>query len=425
MSDPLAYLFGLEQVGIKFGLDNITALVEALDRPDRAYHSIHVAGTNGKGSVAAMVDRALTAAGYRSGRYTSPHLIDVTERFAVDGTPVDRDELADVIAHLRRVIDDLLQNGRLQTQPTFFEVTTAAAFEIFRARRVDVAVVEVGLGGRLDATNVVTPTVSAITSIGLDHQQYLGSTIDAIAFEKAGIAKSGVPLVVGRVDALASRIIGATAAACGAETQSASDGVELERLQARRIRLRTPRHDYGALDLGLAGNHQVDNALVAVRVLELLGPRGLVVPPAAIARGLADVRWPGRLDLRRLADGREALLDAAHNEDGARSLAAFLDSTGDGPLPIVFAAMRDKDAAAMLRELVPHATVLVLTKASNPRSANPHDLAAAARSIRPDLALEFAEGATEALDVAWRRSRRIVVAGSIFLLGDALRSIGS
>ena len=425
MSDPFGYLFGLEQVGIKFGLDNITAIVEALGRPDRAYRSVHVAGTNGKGSVAAMVDRALTAAGYRSGRYTSPHLVDLAERFAIDGTPVDRDELGDVISDLRCVIEDLVDNGRLEAQPTFFEVTTAAAFELFRRHRVDAAVVEVGLGGRLDATNVITPAVSAITSIGLDHQQYLGSTIEAIAFEKASIAKPGVPLVVGRMDARARRVIEETAARRRAETVSSAEGVELERLSDRRIRLRTPSHDYGVLTLGLAGDHQVDNALVAVRVLELLERSGLPVPPAAIASGLAAVQWPGRLDLRRLPDGREVLLDAAHNEDGARALAAFLSATERTPLPIVFAVMRDKDATAMLRVLAPHADPLVLTKASNPRSADPRDLESAALAVRPDLVTEIAPTPAEALDLAWRHARRIVVAGSIFLLGDVVQAIGS
>jgi dihydrofolate synthase/folylpolyglutamate synthase len=425
VTDPFGYLFGLAQVGIKFGLDNITAIVEALGRPDRAYHTIHVAGTNGKGSVTAMVDLALTAAGYRSARYTSPHLVDLTERFAIDGRAVDRDELGDAISHVRRVIEHLLAAGHLEAQPTFFEVTTAAAFEIFRRRQVDIAVVEVGLGGRLDATNVITPLVSAITSIGLDHQEYLGSTIEAIAYEKAGIAKPGVPLIVGPVSAGARQVIEETVAARGATTLAAADGVHLERLGEQRIRLRTPAHDYGVLELGLAGDHQVDNALVAVRLLEQLEGHGVHVAPAAVARGLSAVVWPGRLDLRRLPDGREVLLDAAHNEDGARALAAFLGTGAAALLPIVFAAMRDKDAAAMLRALVPHASLLVVTKTSNPRSADPLDLIAVARAIAPGVPLEIAAHPAEALDIAWRRGPRIVVAGSIFLLGDVLQAIGS
>ncbi len=425
MPDPFAYLFGLAQVGIKFGLDNITAIVEGLGRPDGAYRTIHVAGTNGKGSVTAVVDLALTAAGHRSARYTSPHLVDLTERFAIGGRPVGRDELGAVISRVRDVIEGLLANGGLEAQPTFFEVTTAAAFELFRQREVEVAVVEVGLGGRLDATNIITPAVSAITSIGLDHQQYLGSSIESIAFEKASIAKRGVPLVIGPVSPEAGQVIVDTAVARGARPLFATDGVVLERLGPQQIRLRTPAHDYGALTLGLAGDHQVDNALVAVRVLETLEREGLRVAPAAIAQGVSDVVWPGRLDLRRLPGGRELLMDAAHNEDGARALASHLAAGATAPMPLVFAAMRDKDAETMLRLLAPHASVVVLTRASNPRSADPNDLAAVLQALRPSLPVEIAAGPAQALDAAWRHGPRIVVAGSIFLLGDILRAIGS
>ncbi len=425
MPDPFDYLFGLAQVGIKFGLDNITAIVEGLGRPDRAYRTIHVAGTNGKGSVTAVVDLALAADGHRSARYTSPHLVDLTERFAVGGRPVDRDELGAVISRVREVIEDLLANGGLEAQPTFFEVTTAAAFELFRRREVEVAVIEVGLGGRLDATNVITPAVSAITSIGLDHQQYLGSSIESIAFEKASIAKRGVPLVIGLVSPEARQIIVDTALARGAQPLFAADGVALERVGPQQIRLRTPAHDYGALTLGLAGDHQVDNALVAVRVLETLEGRGLRVAPAAIAQGVSNVVWPGRLDLRRLPGGRELLMDAAHNEDGARALASHLSARAMPPMPLVFGAMRDKDVETMLQLLAPHASVVVLTRASNPRSADPNDLAAVLHAFRPSLPVEIAAGPAQALDAAWRHGPRIVVAGSIFLLGDILRAIGS
>jgi dihydrofolate synthase/folylpolyglutamate synthase len=423
--DPFDYLFGLAQVGVKFGLDNITAIVEGLGRPDRAYRTIHVAGTNGKGSVTAVVDLALSAAGHRSARFTSPHLVDLTERFAVGGRPVDRDELGAVVARVRAVIEELLANGGLEAQPTFFEVTTAAAFELFRRREVEVAVIEVGLGGRLDATNVITPAVSAITSIGLDHQQYLGSSIESIAFEKASIAKRGVPLVIGLVSPEARQIILDTALARGALPLFAADGVALERVGPQQIRLSTPAHDYGAITLGLAGDHQVNNALVAVRVLEALEGRGLRVAPAAIAQGVSNVVWPGRLDLRRLPGGRELLMDAAHNEDGARALASHLAATAMPPIPLVFGAMRDKDVETMLQLLAPHASVVVLTRASNPRSADPNDLAAVLHALRPSLPVEIAAGPAQALDAAWRHGPRIVVAGSIFLLGDILRAIGS
>src|SRR5882724_308203 len=182
--DPLSYLFSLDQFGIKFGLDNIATLVARLGRPDRAFRSVHIAGTNGKGSVTAMVDAALRATGHRTARYTSPHLVDLTERFVIDGQPVDGAHLAATVGDLRRVVAQLRSEGALDVQPTFFETTTAVAFELFRRAEVEVAVCEVGLGGRLDATNVLQPVVSAITSIGFDHQQYLGDTRGAIAREK-------------------------------------------------------------------------------------------------------------------------------------------------------------------------------------------------------------------------------------------------
>ena len=183
LQDPLQYLFGLEPIGIKFGLENITILVESLGHPERAFRSVHVAGTNGKGSVTAMVDAALRAAGRRSARYTSPHLVDIRERFVVDGRPVTEEALAAVISYVRERIDSLRAAGALEVQPTFFEVTTAVAFELFRRAGVDIAVIEVGLGGRLDATNVVDPVVAAITSIAFDHQQYLGDSVREIAYQ--------------------------------------------------------------------------------------------------------------------------------------------------------------------------------------------------------------------------------------------------
>src|SRR5262249_28260913 len=197
VSDPLAYLFSLEQFGIKFGLENISAIVERLGHPERAYATVHIAGTNGKGSVTAMIDAALRAGGHRSARYTSPHPVDLSGRFGIDCRPVERDALVSAAADVRDAIASLRADGTLGVQPTFFEATTAVGFELFRRATVDVAVLEVGLGGRLDATNVVSPLATAITSIAFDHQLYLGHTLAEIAREKAGIIKPGVPGVVG------------------------------------------------------------------------------------------------------------------------------------------------------------------------------------------------------------------------------------
>ena len=404
--DPLSYLFALEQFGIKFGLDNISAIVDRLGHPERTFKSVHVAGTNGKGSVTAMVDAALRAAGHRSARYTSPHLVDLSERFVIDGRPAALDALASAAGDVRDAIESLRADGTIDVQPTFFEATTAVAFELFRRATVEVAVLEVGLGGRLDATNVVSPIATAITSIGFDHQLYLGRTLREIAKEKAGIVKPSVPLVVGSLDREAAAAIEEIAAARGAPI------------------IRATPSDVDGLAVGLAGDHQRANAAVALKLLHVVSARGIAVPPQAIADGLARPEWPGRLDLRRLADGRELLLDAAHNPAGAAALASYLQSASTARPPLVFAAMRDKAVAEMFDVLLPAVSSLVVTKASNPRSAEPGTLATLARAAAPELPVAIEPIVAEALDAAWQRAPRIVVAGSIFLLGDVLKLVG-
>lgn len=403
------YLFGLEQFGIKFGLENISALVARLGDPQRAFRSVHVAGTNGKGSVTAMVDAALRAAGRRSARYTSPHLVALNERFVIDGDPVGENDLERAINDVRDAVEHLRSEGTLQGQPTFFEVTTAVAFELFRRANVDIAVVEVGLGGRLDATNVIAPEATAITSIGFDHERYLGTTLREIAFEKAGIIKPGCPVVVGDLPPEALDAISEIARARGAPIIRADDAA-LSRS--------------GIVNLALPGVHQRKNAAVAATLLEVLDAGGVSIPPTAVKAGLTHVSWPGRLDLRRFDDGREALLDAAHNPDGAAALASYLSETWPDRPPLVFAAMRDKDVRGMFRALLPAVGSLVLTRASNPRSAEPAGLAALARDIAPAVPIEIESSPASALATAWRTAPRIVVAGSIFLLGDVMREIG-
>ena len=421
MSRPLEWLFALEQFGIKFGLGNIQAIVAALGHPEHAFRSLHIAGTNGKGSVAAMADAALRAAGVRSALYTSPHLVDLAERFRIDGRPVDPAPLEIAVADVRRTVEQLMDDGGLPASPTFFEVTTAVGFELFRRAEVAVAVCEVGMGGRLDATNVLAPVATAITSIGLDHQQYLGSTLREIALEKAGIIKPAVPIVVGALPEEAAEAIAAVAASRQAPLVRAHDGVTAARTgPSGPLRLRTPAHDYGSIELALSGRHQVDNAVVAVRLLETLAATGPAVPPAAIVAGLRGVRWPGRLDHRRLADGRELLLDAAHNPDGAAALAAYLTTLPARPV-LVFGAMRDKDTQAMLRTLAPVVDGLVLTSAAMARSADPAVLAEQARAVAPGLRLIIEPAVPAALAAAWRLSPSIVVAGSVFLIAAVIK----
>ncbi len=433
LPDSLRWLFGLEQFGIKFGLDNIHAILDGLGHPEQTFRAVHIAGTNGKGSVTAMVDAVLRAAGHRTGRYTSPHLVRLNERFAVDGRPIDDENLERAVGDVRAVVEQLRTNGQLDVHPTFFEVTTAVAFELFRRSGVDVAVCEVGLGGRLDATNVLTPTVTAITSIGFDHERYLGRTLREIATEKAGIVKHGVPVVVGRMDPEALDTIADVARERGAPLIEAQRGTSAEIIRLKPdsttdphtvISLRTPQRNYGPVTLALRGTHQIANAVIAVRLLEALAEQHLAVPQPAIDEGLATVAWPGRLDVRRLPDGREALLDAAHNPDGAAALAAFLRQSEFRGAPLVFAAMRDKDVDGMLRVLAPEVGAIVTTVASNPRSADAAELADRARASKPDAVVSITHSPGEALQAAWRAAPRIIVAGSIFLLGDVMYEHG-
>jgi dihydrofolate synthase/folylpolyglutamate synthase len=424
--DPLEYLLSLEKFGIKFGLANIQTLAAALGNPQTQFKTILIAGTNGKGSVTAMLDGALRASGLKVGRYTSPHLVRLEERFAIDGTPIDSAVLVGLIEEMRQLIDDLLAKGTLESPPTFFEVTTAIGFEIFRRARVHIAVLEVGLGGRLDSTNIAQPIASAITSIDFDHEQYLGHTLAAIAAEKAGVIRRDIPVVVGPVAPEAREVIVSMCEMASAQFIEADAGV---RIQSKTddgrtsIRITTPMRDYGWVTLGLRGDHQVPNALVAVRLLEEL-ERQLPLTPASIVAGLRDVRWPGRLQMLEVPGGRRVLLDAAHNPAGAWALASYLKREFPEPLPIVFGALRDKDVPLMLKALLPAASTMVMTQPDTPRAHTADELAAIARTLAPRANIEVQREPARALAQAWSHCPVVCAAGSIFLIGNLLAGIG-
>jgi dihydrofolate synthase / folylpolyglutamate synthase len=418
----------------KLDLSRIRALVAALDHPERACPTVLIAGTNGKGSVAAMVERALRAAGFRTGRYTSPHLVRPEERIAIDGVPVDGIAFEHAIVDVLAVEAACLADGRLADRASFFEMTTAVAFELFRRARVDVGIVEVGLGGRLDATNVCDPVATAIVSIDLDHQAWLGDTQAAIAAEKAAIARGGVPLVVGDLTDEALDVVGAAADAAGAPLVYAAEGVECVVSSASdghlTITLDTATRTYGPVRLALAGEHQAANAFVAVALLEALDDAGLHVDRRAVETGLADSRWPGRLDHVALPDGRRALLDAAHNAAGARALATWLGRTSPGRCPpLIFAAAQDKDVAGMIRALAPVVGDIVVTAFADARATAAEALGTQVRAALVETGatsgrVHVAASPAAALDLAWRLSRDVVVAGSIFLLGEVYPLLG-
>jgi len=400
---PLERLFALEQFGIKLGLDNIRAILAALGHPERAWRSVHIAGTNGKGSVAAMVERGLRASGLKTGRYTSPHLDVIEERVAINGEAVDRQTFAATTAVVFAAVDEATRTGALTVVPTFFEVSTAVAFEIFRQAQVDVAIVEVGLGGRFDATNVLTPDITAITSIAFDHERHLGTTLSQIAFEKAGIAKPDTPLVMGRLPGEAARRIATVAAAVSAPLIDAH-GTTTDRI-------------YPPLKLALPGRHQLENAAVAVAVLETWSTRVSFVSTSAIVAGLTDCRWPARLEWLRLAGGGELLIDAAHNPAGAAALATYLQDTDVAPIPMVLAVMEDKDLAGMVKPLLPVASTFVATTVPHARARTAESLAAALRVLAPKLPIEVEPEPEAAVARALARSPRAVAAGSIYLIG--------
>jgi dihydrofolate synthase/folylpolyglutamate synthase len=424
--DPFQYLLNLEKFGIKFGLANIQTLAAALGNPHTQFKTLLIAGTNGKGSVTAMADCALRASGLKVGRYTSPHLVSLEERFAIDGVPVETAVLVERIEEMRGLIDGLLAKGSLESPPTFFEVTTAIAFEIFRRARVDVAVLEVGLGGRLDSTNIAQPIASAITSIDFDHEQYLGNTLAAIAAEKAGVIRRDIPVVVGPVAPEARDVIVSMCEMTGAEFIEADAGVRIQSTTEdgrTSIRITTPMRDYGWVPLGLRGDHQVPNALVAVRLLEEL-ERQLPVTPASIVAGLRDVRWPGRLQMIEVPGGHRVLLDAAHNPAGAWALASYLKREFPEPLPIVFGALRDKDVSLMLKALLPAASTMVMTQPDSPRAHTADELAAIAQKLSPRTKIEVQPDPARALAQAWTHCPVVCAAGSLFLIGNLLAGLG-
>lgn len=395
-------------------LERMRAAVAACGHPERAWPSVHVAGTNGKGSTAAMIEAVLRAAGRRTGLYTSPHLVDFAERIRADGRTIPRDAVVALVDELR---------GRLAAAGialTHFEFVTLLAFEWFRRIGVDIAVVEVGLGGRLDATNVVAPAATVITSIALDHEEYLGSSVPEVAAEKAGILKPGVPAVAGRLGPEALDVVTTRARAVGAPLLLAGRDGCLAAGPDGDLAFSGPGVAWTGLRLAMPGAFQHANAEAALLALAALRP-GLAVTGDAVRAGLAAAEWPGRLAVVR----REPLvvLDGAHNPAGAEALARELPALLDGrPAMLVFAVMRDKAWPAILAPLLPHVRRVVATRVG-PRGADPAALAAAIADRVPARAVENADAAVREAVAAASANEAVVVTGSLYLVGAAYAAL--
>lgn len=409
----LDYLYGLQRFGIKLGLENIRELLARLGHPERSFRIIHVAGSNGKGSVCATLAEILHQGGFATGRYTSPHLHSFTERIQINGQPISEAEVAELTADIRAAATGIAV--------TFFEFTTALALFYFARRRVDWVVLEVGMGGRLDATNAVTPQLCLITPICLDHAEHLGADLTAIAGEKAGILKPGVAVVIGRQPPEALKVLLARAAALQAPVRLLGRDLQPSS-QGPTWSYQGPNWQLSRLVPGLLGAHQLDNMALAVAALESLQTQGLQLSEAAVRRGVERVRWPGRLEWWQ--DRREVLLDGAHNQGGAEVLAAYLQGLELKGIHWVVGLKGDKRPADLLGPLLPLVTALYCTTPPVDTAIDPAVLVAQAAaaglgaSSYPDTAAALA---------AARASRRegeiVLVAGSLFLVAAAREAL--
>ena len=413
-SSAVAYLYCLQKHGIKLGLETMTALTVRLGMPQTRYRTLHIAGTNGKGSTAAMAAAVLQAAGYRVGLYTSPHLVEFRERIRVNGEMIAESQVAQLTEQLQTLCQPDLS-------PTFFEYTTAMAFQHFADSGVDVAVLEVGLGGRFDATNVVMPMACAVTTISLDHQEYLGTTLSSIAFEKAGIIKPGVPVVLGRLEDEAWRTIEQVARERQAPVFRLNEDFRTEGEGSQQFSYRGLGMYYDGLTCALEGRHQLDNAACALALLEAAAPQGIAVTADAVRAGLRVVNWAGRLEVVDRCP--TILLDGAHNPAAAMALADYLTrsdrSHPSRPVVLVLGMMRDKDHRGFVEPLKGLADEVVLTQADLPRSATAQELRASLEGLLPHPHVVPSLGDAMALARQLATPDGLVcVTGSLMLVGE-------
>lgn len=416
----------------RFDLEHMRVLTEALGHPERRFPSIIVAGTNGKGSTSATLASILEASGYKTGLYTSPHLVRVNERIAINREIISDPEFAKIHARIDEISESLVAAGKLDQDPSFFETLTAMAFEYFASAGVEIAVLEVGIGGRLDATNVADPLLSVITDISLDHTEWLGSTLTEIAREKAGIVRQNGILItlpqhpevndaVGeQVKELAARVVNASRYA--PPITPASDPFEIDEsgLPHNRYPLELMGEQI-TVDSPLAGRHQTRNVALAIAAaVELSQSFGYRITPGAIATGIASTHWPGRFQV--IPGSPEVVLDVAHNPAGAWALRSALSTRYAGaPLTIIFGAMRDKDIAEIGEIVFPLAEEVIATRVNSPRAASPEEIREFTSHV--GVSIVSSEDLQDALRIARQRGRVVVITGSVYLVGAALQLV--
>ena len=406
-------LYQLQRFGIKLGLDTTKALLSSVDNPHQHFKTVHIAGTNGKGSTAATLASILLATGHQTGLYTSPHLIDFSERIQTDGHPIPH-------RRLEALIEQVTASCPTTITPTFFEFATAIAFLYFSEANIDIGIVEVGMGGRFDATNVLKPLVTIITNVGLDHQKHLGNTIEAVAKEKCGIIQPNTPTVVGNVSPKALTVIQEV---CSTQRSPlVTFGVDFQAVESspNHFDFHGLRSSYSALRYSLMGHHQVENAACALAAVEWLRDTGMPISEDGLRQGLVSVQWPGRLEC--VANNPTVLLDGAHNPTAAEALAKFLadhQRGHSGNIILVIGMQKDKDMKSFFTPLIPLANTIVLTRSAHTQSASAEELAEQL-SDKP-LHLVYTASAAEAMMKAHNTATHediICVTGSLLLVGE-------
>lgn len=430
--DAVRYLLSLgrelaaptQAAAAKFDLENITVLAERLGQPERAYPSAHIAGTNGKGSTAAFLDSILRHTGYRTGLYTSPHLERINERIRVNGEEISDGAFAETFTRIHALIEELLAaGGQLRAHPTYFECITAMAFDYFRHARIDFGVFEVGLGGRLDATNILHPTVCGITRIDFDHENFLGHSLAEIAAEKAGIIKPGVPVVMAEQRREAREIVVSRAKALGSKVIETNVAYCLEQVRVTggcaRARAREKASGW-SIELApqLPGRFQLQNAINAVAAARFLHYQGFQISDEAISRGIAETVWPGRLE--KLHARPDIYLDGAHNPGAARELAAFWSENFAGRrIFVIYGALRDKAVDEIAGILFPHAAEVVFTEPRTSRAISAAQLGElAAHHAAKSSVIAEAERALDHVLSEAAPDDAIFITGSLYLVGQ-------
>lgn len=440
-NETVDYLYGLQKHGIKLGLKNTERLMSILGEPRNSFRSVHIAGTNGKGSTAAIIASILKESGFKVGMFTSPHLVSFTERITINNVPISEDDVGELTSYICRIA------AAADLKPTFFEFITAMAFYYFACEKVDWAVVEVGMGGRSDATNVILPVVSVITNIGFDHKEFLGQSISEIAFEKAGIIKHAIPVVTAVNNSEALEVIENVAKKAGSEIHIYGKDFKgsLTFIGDRHITFDYTSlnpsigyinnfKDYKNLTLPLSGRHQLYNASLAIRTCETLRHRGFPIPDGAINDGISRLKFGGRLEW--ISQTPSIIIDSAHNPDAAKALAdavkeIFLEHK---KIILIIGIMKDKDIEGVLSPLTQIADTIILTKPEGERAASPERLKEALKKLEKwdngnsmlnsIITTNTVDEAIERAKELWNENYIILITGSFYTTGEAKEILG-